>query len=238
MAHNNIKSDIPVKILNIEEPTPDVRIVYAQPLKIYDYKAGQYTFIQTDEDEELARPFSIANAPNDENIIEFHIKYTGFSVSEWIFKKAAKGSIFSISDPQGDCTYTTHQHSQRPILAISGGVGISQIKAILEQLITNHSAREIILYEGVKRSHDLYLIEYWENLEDQHEGFEFRPVFSEEDMPEDKFMRTGLVGHQVCMEIDNLDAYDIYLAGPPAMITDIVPRLIEKGADPTKIYKD
>lgn len=232
------KADIPARIINISAPAPDIRIVRAQPLEPYNYKAGQYTYIQIDDDETQTRPFSIAQAPNDDNTIEFHIRYSGFSVSEWMFKKAQIGSLFSISAALGECTYASHTNKTRPILAISGGVGISQIKAILEQLINDQSDREIILYEGVKRIHDLYLIKHWESLENQLNKFKFRPVFSEEHTPEEEFMRTGMVGQQVCLEINNLDDYDIYIAGPPAMINDTHERLIANGANPKRIFKD
>lgn len=230
-------ANIPAKITKIEQPAPDVRIIHVQPLKHYDYLAGQYCFVQTDDNPDMARPFSIACAPNDDNHIEFHIKYSGYSVSEWLFNAAKIGSIIYLSDPCGDCTYRNHNSKSRPILAIAGGVGISQIKAIIEQLITDHSAREIILYEGVRRRHDLYLIEYWNILESTLHDFNFRPVFSEEEQQQSK-QRTGLVGHQVSLEMDNLHDYDIYLAGPPAMVDDVIPRLIEKDADPQKIFKD
>jgi len=62
-------------LIDFEDMNPDLRILTLKPTKKMSYKAGQY--LELSADGFSPRPYSIANAPQEDGTITLHIRKQG-----------------------------------------------------------------------------------------------------------------------------------------------------------------
>lgn len=212
----------------IEDIHPDIRIVRLRvsgdtPV----WEAGQY--MELTFKGFAPRPYSIASAPHS-NVLEFHIRGTGKGgASEHVVKHLKAGDILTLRGPFGRATHSSL--NREPLLLIAGGMGISPLKAIVEDALHHAHPGPLRLYWGAQTAKDLYMADRFRALASS--AFEFIPVT--QDKTES---RQGLVGEVMADEMGDLSGYQIYLSGPPAMIKALIPQLLAKGARHDHIHSD
>ena len=133
------------------------------------------------------------------------------------------GSLLRIEGPLGQFVY---RPGDRPLLAIGGGTGYAPLKAILREVIESGSRREVVLYWGARTPEDLYEDAWLRSLAARHARFHYTGVTTE------------LVHEAVLRGVAGLAGFDIYAAGPPAMIDAVRAALPRQGADPERIFFD
>ncbi|MBU2869550.1 NAD(P)H-flavin reductase [Colwellia sp. E2M01] len=220
--------------------TTHVYKVLLKPSEKIDFIAGQYlNFIMTDQDK---RPFSIASSPNSE-LIELQIgafvadSYP-MQVIERIKASQASGEAITVEIPLGAAQLRTD--SERPLVLLAGGTGFSYIKSMFEYLAETNSKRSVVVYWGLREENAVYeLAETTATLAKLGDA-KFIPVI--ENIDKDSATpwqgKTGLV-HQVAMQdIENFEAYDIYLAGRFDMVGAIRSDFVERGAKLEHMYAD
>lgn len=212
-------------VTHIAAPGPDIRIVSIKPETSYTYKAGQYTNITFGGFD--PRPFSIANAPQsgDDQMIELHVRTIGEGVRAHIGENLQIGDSVTLSPPQGDTIY--QENCTRPILAIAGGIGLSGLKAVMEEAARRNHPAPLYLYFGGRTLSDLYALDSLKQLQESHENFKLVTALSDEQHDEHYH---GLIGDIALADHSDLSAYRLYLGGPPAMINALAPALHTAGA--------
>ncbi|MGV6826581.1 MAG: NAD(P)H-flavin reductase, partial [bacterium] len=178
---------------------------------------------------------SIANAPHDDDFIELHIRHVDGGVfTDWVFEQMKEKAILRIEAPLG--SFTLDGDSERPMIFIGGGTGLAPLKGQIEHALHAGIDRPMALYWGVRAARDLYLPDLPVKWAKQHDNFDYVPVLSEPD--EDWTGRTGWVHEAVLADIEDIDQYDIYMAGPPPMIEAARDAFIARGLDPTHLFYD
>lgn len=207
----------------------DIKALIFKPAQNFTYQAGQYV--------EIAfggfspRAYSIAGAPNDRNELEIHIKDFGpGGASHFATNELKIGASVEMSGPYGNCT-RARADQDRPVLIIAGGLGITPLRAIIDDILHNDShddsrAPPVTLYWGTRTEEELYLRDYFEDLAQNHKNFTFVPVI---DDP---------VGPVAAAHYRGLEKACIFLAGPPAMISSTIKLLRDGGADAGHIHYD
>ena len=93
-------------------------------------------------------------------------------------------------------------------------------------MLERGAKRDLVLYWGVRSAADLYEDAWLRSLAARHPRFHY----------------TGVAGrnvHEAVLEgVAGLAGYDVYAAGPPAMIDAVRGALPRQGADPERIYFD
>jgi len=207
---------LPVRVAAIDHLAHDVIRIY---LKLPDnqrlqFLAGQYLeFLLADG---KRRAFSIANAPHDDLLIELHIRHVdGGAFTDWAFSQMQEKSILRINAPLG--TFTLDEESDRPMLFVGGGTGFAPLKGQIEHAFHEDVTRPMYLYWGVRAERDLYLPELPREWTAEHPNFQFVPVLSEPGS--DWAGRRGWVHQAVLADHPDLSGFELYMAGPPPMIT-------------------
>jgi CDP-4-dehydro-6-deoxyglucose reductase len=207
---------LPCRVHAVEHLAHDVvRLLLKLPdSQRLQFLAGQYIdFLLADG---RRRAFSIANAPHDDEYIELHIRHVdGGSFTDWVFSQMRERTILRIQGPLG--TFTLDEESDRPMVFMGGGTGFAPLKGQIEHALKTGITRPMHLYWGVRSKRDLYLPGLPERWAREHPDFSYVPVLSEPDS--DWTGRTGWVHQAVLEDIAALSAHDLYMAGPPAMIT-------------------
>ncbi len=178
------------------------------------FRAGQYLdFLLADG---RRRAFSIANAPHDDEFIELHIRHVdGGEFTDWVFGQMEEKAILRVQAPLG--SFTLDEQSRRPMIFMGGGTGFAPLKGQIEQAFEAGIERPMVLYWGVRAARDLYLGELPRRWAEEHANFRFVPVLSEPDA--DWRGRSGWVHEAVLEDIPDLSGYDLYMAGPPVMVS-------------------
>ena len=195
--------------------------------------AGQYLDILLDGGRR--RPFSIANAPQADGMIELHVRHVvGGGFTSWVGEHLQVGDRLRIEGPLG--TFVPREDSERPMIFMAGGTGFAPIKAVLEHFIALGTRRSMALYWGTRSESDLYLrgmVEAWtRDLPD----FAFHAVVSDDERRGDS--RGGLVHEAVLADHPDLSGHDLYMSGPPAMIDVARPQLLAAGLPEERLYYD
>ena len=228
-----IKS-LPCRIERMHRLAPDVMGVWLRwpAIESFTWQSGQYVDVMLPG--ERRRSFSLANPPHDGAFLELHVRRVpGGAFSEKLFTALKPGSLLHMEGPLGQFFY---RPGERPMLLIGGGTGYAPLKAILRQVLETEARREVTLFWGARAAADLYEHQWLRELDARHARFRYVGVLSEQ--PEGDAYEHGLVHEAVLRRVAGLTGYDIYAAGPPAMIDAVRAALPLQGADPERIYFD
>ena len=200
----------------------------------FSFEAGQYIDILLPGGRR--RSFSIASPPHLPRMLELHVRrVAGGEFSEGIFGGNARNELLSIEGPLGHFVY---RPGSAPMLLVGGGTGIAPLLSILRHVTGNSIARDMTVYWGVRAERDLYAHAALRELAVGGAPARLRyvPVLSE-PAPGWAGAR-GLVHEAVIADIDRLRDYDVYAAGPPAMIAAVRREFGARGVAPERLFFD
>ena len=115
---------------------------------VMTYKAGQYlTFwLEIPGHPPVKRNYSISAAPNGETYrISVKREPQGLA-SGWVHDEAKPGSFLKVAAPAGE--FLLAEHIERPIVLLSGGVGLTPMVAMLEALVGNGASVPVQYIHG------------------------------------------------------------------------------------------
>lgn len=231
--------DFPIRIYrtrvsSINDVTHDIRQIRLEieAGEAIAFKAGQYA--QVTFNGVPTRDYSMANQP-DRSYFEFHIRHVpGGASSEHVIRSLKVGDDVSVRGPLGSA-FLRERHTG-PILAVAGGSGLAPIKSIVEMALASGLRQPIHLYFGARTERDLYLVEHFSLLASAYDNLTFTPVLSE--VSRSDHFRTGLVTDAIVSDVQDLDGWKAYMAGPPAMIDASGIMLRELGLRGEDIHAD
>jgi CDP-4-dehydro-6-deoxyglucose reductase, E3 len=206
---------LPCRVQHMEKLGPDVmRIQLRLPAnERLQFLAGQYIDILMRGG--MRRSLSMANPPENDALLELHLRNYGGPFSQHVFEKMKEKDILRFEGPLG--TFFLREDSAKPIILLASGTGFAPIKAMIEHALQKGVTRPMTLYWGGRRRSDLYLSALPEQWEREH-GIRFVPVLSEAQ-PEDQWTgRTGFVHRAVMEDFPDLTGYQVYACGVPIMV--------------------
>ncbi len=215
-------NDIPVKTLpsrieKLVRLAPDVIEIHLRlpASERLQFRAGQYIDILLKDGKK--RSFSLANAPQDDSLLELHIRHVpGGLFTDQVFSTMKPRDILRFNGPHG--SFYLREESSKPMILIAGGTGFAPIKAIVEHAIARQSTRPMFVYWGAKARVDLYQNDLPASWEATHPSIHYIPVLSEPAADDNWTGRTGFVHRAVMADFPDLSGYQVYACGSPAMI--------------------
>ena len=198
------------------------------------FTAGQFANIQI-PGTQLLRPYSMANSPGEDNVLEFIVKvFPEGRFSQLLEQQLRAGDRLQVHGPYGELRIRL---SHRDIIMVAGGSGLAPLLSMLQQLADKGNERPVHLFFGARTSDDFYCIEEIQAAQQRMPALEFIPALSE-DCPDDWRGETGLVTEAISRYRESFRHYDAYLCGPPAMIDAATSLLVERGVRPRNVYFD
>lgn len=226
--------ELPCRIEKMDRLAPDVMCLWLRlpAIEPFTWQCGQYVDVMLPG--ERRRSFSLANPPHDSALLELHVRRApGGAFSEQVFGELEPGSLLRIEGPLGQFIY---RPGERPVLLIGGGTGYAPLKAMIREVLETEARRDVTLFWGARKAADLYEDAWLRALAAKHARFRYTAVLSEQGA--DEAHETGLVHEAVLRKVAGLAGFDIYTAGPPALIDAVRAALPPQGADPARIYFD
>jgi len=217
-------SEIRCSVEKLHAFNDSVYHVVLRPEQSFAYKAGQYLMVKmSDEDK---RPFSIASAPSDGDLIELHIGASEqHSYPMQVIERMKENQEITILAPFGDADLSND--NERPIILVAGGTGFSYVRSILRELVANNDQRQVAVYWGCKDLAHFYVLEEAQQLTAAHDNITLIPVV--ENAPADWSGVSGLVHHAILAAYSDLSEYEIYAAGRFEMVGAIRDAFLEQG---------
>jgi CDP-4-dehydro-6-deoxyglucose reductase, E3 len=190
------------------------------------------------------RSFSIASPPHDARLLELHVRrVVGGEFSAPLFDADRQSALLTIEGPLGQFVY---RPGIAPMLLVGGGTGLAPLLSILRHVVENGIERDMTVYWGVRSERDLYAQAALEALagraaagrpaQGRPAPLRYVPVLSEPS-PEWRGSR-GWVHEAVLHDIDDLEKYDVYAAGPPAMIAAVRREFGQRGVAANRLFFD
>lgn len=234
VAEVEIKT-LPCRIERLTPLAADVMQVWLRlpAVERLRFQPGQYLDILLDGGRR--RSFSIASPPHDSELLELHVRRVpGGGFTERLFGALRAGALLRIEGPVGQFTY---RQGSGPVLMIAGGTGFAPLKSMLRHILENASdakpTREIHFYWGARGPSDVYeeaLVRDWARRFPQ---LRFTTVLSDSGSG-----RRGWVHAAVLADHPDLSGFEVYAAGPPAMIEAIRSTFPHQGLNPERLYFD
>ncbi len=212
---------LPCRIERAERSSHDVMSLYLRlpAAECFEFQPGQYIDILLSAGRR--RSFSIASPPHDSRLLELHVRRApGGEFTEQLFAGEISNTLLNIEGPLGHFVYRPPTRlssgEDAPMLLVGGGTGLAPLMSMLRHVIENGLRREMTLYWGVRTELDLYAHASLEQMARNCADLRYLPVLSE---PSPQWQeRRGMVHESVLGDILQLDRYDVYASGPPAMI--------------------
>jgi len=221
--------------------TPTVQQVILTPKAPVEFKAGQYLQIYLSDTDK--RPFSIACAPgfsfDGQPALELQI---GGAVTDAYASQAlahltehgAAGTEVLVQVGLGEAFW--REESSRPIILVAGGTGFSYVHSIASAIANAGVKRPVQLYWGLRHPQAGYAEAELAAWQATHPEYQLQMVVQEPD--EQWAGRTGFVHQAVLDDHADLAGYDIYIAGPFAMVGVVRDAFLAQGAVRGQMYAD
>jgi len=223
---------MPCKVNSIEFPSVDIAIIKLRlpPNQRLVYLPGQYIDLMW---KGMQRSYSIANSSATGEHIELHVRHVPNGIfSKLLFEDLKPETLLRLNGPHG--TFFTRNGTE-PIIFLAGGTGFAPVKAMVEELLANQTARNIFIYWGVRSTDSLYsdIPRLWA---EKFQNIIFVPVVSNSD---DSWQgRTGLVHEAVLSDFSDLREFHVYACGAPALINVARKEFIKQGLAEKNFYSD
>jgi NAD(P)H-flavin reductase/hemoglobin-like flavoprotein len=210
----------------------DVSVLFIRSEPRLDYLPGQSVAIECPSRPRLWRYYSMANAPREDGLLEFHVRLIdGGAVSMALTSDATVGTELRLGPPVGVLTLR-RPRAGRALLLVAGSTGLAPLKAILEQVTALPQPPKVQLFFGARTGDGLYDLENLEKLAAQHPWLTVTPAVSADP----RF--NGETGQlpDVLARHGNWSGHDAYLAGPTRMVEDAAARLASAGMTQDQIH--
>lgn len=212
-----------------------IRLDQAMPA----YLAGQYAELCIPGFIDQPRSYSFASAPDAGDItqINFFIRLVpGGHMTGWLHETDRTGTRIEVCGPYGNFWL---RESQGPAVFVCGGSGMAPIKALLEQVTANGFERDVTLIFGARTQQDLYCVDELESIAAQAgQRFRYLPILSDEPADSGWPGLRGMCTEFIAGSVENIQACDAYLCGPPGMVDAAIAVLQHNGVDDEHIFYD
>lgn len=200
---------------------------------VMDFTPGQYIGVRlVVNGEEQRRQYSLSAAPNGQTYQVSVKRETGGKVSGFLHEHVKAGDTVELFPPSG--AFTLAQGS-RPIVLISGGVGITPTLAMLDQAL--ESGREIRFIHAARHGGVHAFRDHIDGLAERHPQLKRHYIYAEERNGQPAADAVGL------LDKEQLDAWlppsrdvDAYFLGPLPFMRAVKRSLRELGVPEGQTY--
>ncbi|GAA2717991.1 globin domain-containing protein [Micromonospora olivasterospora] len=224
------------EVLTHERYGPDTAVLTVRALQYpLRWRAGQYVSVEAPRHlPRVWRTYSVANAPNDDNVLEFHVRTPPGAgwLSGVLVRRTKPGDLLRVAAPMG--SMTVDRASERDILCVAGGVGLAPIKGLIEELTTWNRTRWVHVFYGDRRAEDLYGLPGLRELVAAHPWLSVTPACSQDpDFEGEQGDIAGVVGRY-----GPWTNHDCYVSGSARVVRSTLRALAGDDVAPPHIRYD
>jgi phenol/toluene 2-monooxygenase (NADH) P5/A5 len=226
------------EVVRIETLTPTIKGIWLKLDRPMHFQAGQYINLQVDAVDGQSRAFSLANAPQQDDVVELNVRIVpGGQVTTWLHEQLKVGDKLSFSGPYG--RFFVKKSANVPLIFMAGGSGLSSPKSMIEDLLHAGCELPMTLVYGQRNCEELYYHDEFTALAAKHSNFNYVPALSHEPDGSSWTGARGFVHEAAKAHFDNdFRGHKAYLCGPPAMIEACITTLMQGRLFERDIYME
>ena len=216
----------------------NLRPVDGEP--VLRHKAGQYLTFRFDAPGHPGqkRNYSISCAPNGETYrISVKREENGKGGSKFFHDHVEVGTVLEITPPAGD--FFLDDQPQRPVVLLSGGVGLTPMVSMVETIAARHPKLEAYYVHGTLSSATHAMDDHVRALAAGHGAIKVATFYSdplEQDEPGRTHDHSGLITADWLKANTPLTHADVYLCGPKPFLRAMVRGLSLAGVSSDRIH--
>ncbi|AJF69758.1 globin domain-containing protein [Streptomyces vietnamensis] len=212
----------------------DLAVLTLRPRQPLPFRPGQYVSVSSLRVPRVWRTYSLADAPRPDGTVELHVsRIRGGAMSTALVDETGPGEVLRLSAPGGALTARTAPGGLRTY--ICGGTGWAPVRALLVEAAEAEPGLEGRLFVVARAKEYLYGREDVELLKELLPGLHATYITAAPRQRRDQATERLLQALQAC---GRWPEHDVYLAGPPAFVTEVREVLEELGTDPARIHHD
>ena len=235
-AKDIVIKTLPCRVVKMERVAHDVMLLSLKlpQTEVFKFLAGQYIDILLRNGQR--RSFSLANAPQQTEALQLHVRHVpGGEFTGHVFTAMKEKDLLRLRGPLGMFFL---RESEQPAIHVAGGTGFAPMKSLVENAIARGAKRPLHLYWGARARRDLYLHDLAVSWARAHPFIRYTPVLSE-PQPEDAWTgRVGWVHEAVLADYSGFSDSEVYASGPPPMIEAIRASFLARGLSEDRLYYD
>lgn len=226
------------EVVRIESLTPTIKGIWLKLDRPMKFQAGQYVNLEVDALDGQSRAFSLANAPQTDNVVELNVRIVpGGQVTTWLHEQLKVGDRLKFTGPYG--RFFVKKSANLPLVFMAGGSGLSSPKSMIEDLLSEGCTLPMTLVYGQRSRAELYYDAEFRALAGKYPNFSYVPALSDEAAASDWDGARGFVHEAAKAHFDNdFRGHKAYLCGPPAMIEACITTLIQGRLFERDIYME
>lgn len=227
------------KVIRIEDETPTTKRFWLKTEgdETFDFKAGQFVTMDLpigEKRNQRWRSYSIANAPDGSNVLEFCIVHLGGGLAtDYLFDEVKIGSSIKFKGPDGN--FVLPDPIENDLVFVCTGTGVAPFHSMIFDVFHQKKPhRGIHLIFGTRTADGILYQREFEELAQKMPGFRYSIALSREG---NKQFHHGYV-HGIYLKNYDEKRPDItfYLCGWTQMVDEAVANLIVKmGYDRTQV---
>jgi ferredoxin-NADP reductase/ferredoxin len=203
--------------------------------KAVEFEPGQCMELEI-PDSGIRRAYSLANTGNWRGEMEFLIRLQPEGrFSTYLSRQAEVGQVLNVYGPGG--AFGLQADSFNPTIFIAGGTGLAPFLSILRRMAEWAEDRAVHLLFGVNRESELFYLDELQRLQQQLPGLTVTPCVWRPDAGWSGFSGTPADALERYL-LDQPGDYDVYLCGPPLLVTAATQTAIRQGIDESRIFSE
>ncbi|MFD0310971.1 globin domain-containing protein [Streptomyces sp. NPDC127119] len=213
----------------------DLAVLTLRPDRPLPHLPGQYVSVGSPRVPGVWRPYSVGNAPRCDGTLDLHISLVaGGALSPELVRRTREGDVLRLGAPGGRLTLRTPV--ERPLTFIAAGTGWAPVKALLEQLGRGSGAydeaRLFVVARDVAYLYDRAVLDGLRTRLPWLDVTVLTPAPGRPKAQATERLLTAL-GNRA-----NWARHDVYLAGPPGLVSGISSVLAGLGVEPGRVFCD
>ncbi|MFX4222671.1 MAG: pyridoxamine 5'-phosphate oxidase family protein [Thalassobaculum sp.] len=222
----------PFSVSRIVEESATIRSIYLRPADgggIASHRAGQYLPIRLSvpgEEWPILRTYTVSDAAQADTM-RLSVKREPDGVaSTFLHERLSVGDTVEAMAPRGD--FVLDPDSDRPVVLLSAGVGITPMIAMLNELLReglrSGRFREVYFIHGSRDGSELAFGGHLRRLALQAPGVSLHIRFSRprpEDVAGEDYASAGRVDLSLIQGLLPFGDFDFYLCGPGGFVADL-----------------
>lgn len=219
-----------VEIIDLNHDVKEYTFKFIEPEKV-EYKAGQFILVKIQEEPKMYRAYSISSYNEDGSGLSVTVKKDpkGYG-TDIIFNQFKANDFVDLEGPMG--AELIVDKSAEKVVFVAGGIGITPFIPMVQDVLKGvNEIKEVKLIYGVNKEKEFMYDDYFKNLEEQFDKFEYKKVAA---FDENWSGKKGFVT-DILKEME-LDGYKVYLCGPKPMINPTVKQLTQQGVQEENIF--
>lgn len=193
--------------------------VWFRPERSVHFMAGQFgDFTLVDppyrDEKGNTRTFSFANSPNNDLIL------VATRMRDSAFKRSLAtlsiGAPVQLNGPMG--TFTLHKDTGRPAVFLTGGIGITPVRSIVEQAAQNGTPQRIFVFYSNRTLDRIAFLDDFRTWTHTNENIRFIPTLTREAPEGWKYEFGKIDQRMLSRHVSDLHAPIYYIVGPPTLV--------------------